>query len=292
MKHITTIILISFVLMALFYACDKVKPPYTKPVTVDTNAVKAVLCEEGTSTYCENCPKGACTIEKMTALYPNNFIAISYHSNSLGPDPMYNTAFDAYANIYEYNGIPCIVVDRKTMGSYPADYNSVLAEYVTDMNANGKPPVSMSITNISWNSATAVLSYTVQAKVTAEMEGNYTFNSVLTEDSVHGKGAAWYQENYFAGQGANAMCEFGTLPNPIPDSVMFYDHVARYISDGWFGAVGSIPSDNDKGQVLTKPYSVTIPSTWNVSHINIVGMIINQADSTLVNACQAVHVGK
>ncbi|MGD0712490.1 MAG: Omp28-related outer membrane protein [Bacteroidales bacterium] len=291
MKHITTTILISFVMLAFFNACDKVKPPYTKTVKVDTTSLKVVLCEEGTSTYCENCPKGACTIEKMIAQYPNNFIPVAYHSSMLGPDPMHNSAFDVYDNVYaNNNGLPCVVIDRKTMVSYPADYNSVLSEYSTEMTKN--TPVTMSIIDITCNSGTGVLSYTVQAKVLSEMQGNYGFNSILTEDSVHGKGASWYQENIFSGEGANAMCEFGTLANPIPDSLMYYNHVARYISDGWNGAVGSIPTDNDKGAILTKPYNVTVPSAWNAAHINIVGFIINQTDSTIVNACQAVHVGR
>jgi len=277
--------------MAFFSACDKVEPPYTKKVIVDTSSVKMVLCEEGTSTACLNCPMGICTIEKMIAQYPNNFIPIAYHYVLATNDPMYNSAFDEYSTLYaSYNGLPCVVLDRKTKSSYPADYNSVLAEYSTEITAT--PYANMSIVNISWASSSRILSYTVQAKVTTEFEGDYRFNSVLTEDSVHGHGPTWYQDNAFAGQGPNAMCDFGILPNPIPDSLMYYNHVARYISDGWTGAAGSIPDDNDVGTVLTKQYNVTLSSSWNAANINIIGMIINQSDSTILNACQAVHVGK
>ncbi len=292
MKHTATIsILLSFFAMVFFSSCDKVDPPYTKKVIVDTSSVKAVLCEEGTSTSCVNCPKGICTIERMIGTYSNNFIPIAYHFDLISNDPMYNSAWDEYNTLYaNNNGLPCVVIDRKTQISYPADYNSVFAKFSTEITAI--PYANMSIVNISWNSSSRMLSYTVQAKVTTEFEGEYRFNSVLTEDSVHGHGATWYQDNSFAGQGPSAMCDFGILPDPIPDSLMYYNHVARYISDGWMGAAGSISEDNDVGAVLTKQYSVTLSTSWNAANINIIGMIINQSDSTILNACQAVHVGK
>jgi hypothetical protein len=296
MKKYFSFLLLCTALTVFLWSCDKVKPPYMKHITVDTTSVKRVLCEEGTATACTFCPKGACTIEKMLAQYPNNFIPIAYHSDlfGLGTDPMYNSAFDDFNNFFASLTIPVAVINRiksNLANPYPADYNIVDGEYVTAMTTT--TPVDMSIINISWTSLSRTLTYTIQAKVMTEMEGNYSFNSVLTEDSVHGKGATWYQDNSYAGQGANAMCEFGTLPDPVPDSVMCYNHVARYVSDDWWsGAAGSIPADNDKGTVLTKSYSYTLPAGWNASHINIIGLIINQTDSTVVNACQAVHVGK
>jgi thiol-disulfide isomerase/thioredoxin len=295
-KFSLSILLLPLVLFMFLCSCDKVKPPYLKQVTVDTSSVKRVLCEDATATGCTYCPEGTCTIEKMEAQYPDNFIPIAYHSDLFGPgsDPMYNSACsDEFLNFFAALSLPDVVINRKkdANSNYPADFLSVSGEYATAMTT--KDPVDMSIINISWTSSTRTLTYTVQAKVITEIEGNYGFNSILTEDSVHGKGPTWYQDNSYAGQGENAMCEFGSLPNPIPDSLIYYNHVARYVSDAWWtGEHGSIPDDNDVGAVLTKQYNVTIPATWNAAYINIVGMIINQSDSTIVNACMAEHVGK
>jgi hypothetical protein len=287
MKYIASTILTGIIIMALLNACDKVKPPYMNKVTIDTSSVKRVLCEEGTATSCTNCPKGICTLENMIAQYPNNFIPVAIHC--FNDDPMYNTEFIYAINLFSNAGIPCASIDRRNKTDFPIDFAGVLSEYSAAISIPS--PVDMSITNINWNSSSRVLTYTVQAKVINEFEGDYRFNSILTEDSVHGTSAVWNQDNSYAGTTTD-MCGFESLTNPVPAAKMYYNHVARHISDGWSGASGSIPSDNDAGSLLTKPYSFTVPAGWNAANINIVGFIVNNSDSTIVNACQAVHVGK
>jgi len=77
-------------------ACDKISEPYMNPVEIDADSIKRVLCEEGTASKCTNCPKGACTLERLMEEYPENFIPIAIHSNIMGLDSMYNPAFDGF----------------------------------------------------------------------------------------------------------------------------------------------------------------------------------------------------
>ena len=290
--------------MALLNACDKAKPPYTNKITINSSLVKRVLCEEGTSTSCTHCLQGTCTLEKMIAQYSNNFISIAFHSNSLPVhDPMNCADYNEYDNLYATNnGLPCIVLDRKMYtptNPYPADYTpDVCSEYANEMSAAiaNPPVVDMSITNIHWDKILRNLSYTVQAVVLANFNGDYRFNGVLTEDSVHGTTSAWNQANGFSGDPdtTDCGCGFQNLPNPVPAALMYYNHVARHIFDGWNGVQESISTTVNHlvGDTLKRTYSYSIPVSWNASQINAIGFIINHADGTIVNACQAVHVGK
>jgi len=295
-KKIAPIIVIGIAIIVFFYACDKVKAPYTNKISIDGSSIKRVLCEEGTSTSCTNCPMGICTLEKMIAQYPKNFIPVAFHFNLITNDPMYKTEFAEYNNLFATLGMPCVVIDRKIMNSYPADYASVCSEYATAMSAaiSAPPPVDMSITNIQWDKTTRNLSYTVRAVVLANFIGDYRFSGILTEDSVHGTTSVWAQSNSFA-HTSQDMCGFEDHNNPVPADSMYYDHVARHIFDGWDGIQGSISATTHHitGDTLTKTYSyINLPAGWNAAQINVIGLIIKHDDGTIVNACQAVHVGK
>ena len=296
-KYIIPAILLSMVTMVFIIACDKVKPPYTNKISVDGSSVKRVLCEEGTSTLCTNCPKGACTMEKMIAQYPNNFIPVAFHSNMLGTDPMHCTESDEYDNLYaNNNGLPCIILDRKVLNSYPADFASVCSEYATAMSAavTNPPIVSMNITNLKWDNSLRNLSYTIQAVVLSNFNGDYRFNGIITEDSVHGTTSVWNQINAFA-HTTKDECGFEHMNNPVPADSMYYNHVARFVFDGWNGVQGSISTTTHfvVGDTLRKTYTYnSIPAGWNAAHINVVGYVIKHDDGTIVNACQAEHVGK
>ncbi|HNW99648.1 MAG TPA: Omp28-related outer membrane protein [Bacteroidales bacterium] len=283
-KYIAPTIL-SIVILIFFNACDKVQPPYMNKITIDSSSTKRVLCEEGTATWCTNCTKGICSLEKMIDQYPDNFIPIAIHFE----DPMsvdgYVADFTSFADI---QGIPCSVIDRN-LPKNETDYEDILTAYSTAINTI--PPVDMKIMNISWNSSNRVLTYTVSAEVIAEFNGDYRFNSVLTEDSVHGTTSDWDQANSYGG-GVLEMCGFENLATTIPAADMYYNHVARHIFDGWDGISGSIPATNTIGTTLTKTYTYTLPVGWNADKVNAIGFIINKTDGTVVNACQAVHVGK
>lgn len=62
--------------------------PLTATVTVGSFCPKKrTLVEEYTNLYCGNCPRGLVAMEEMTRRYPNEFIALSYHSRAQ-QDPM------------------------------------------------------------------------------------------------------------------------------------------------------------------------------------------------------------
>lgn len=288
MKYISSIIL--FVSVIFMLACDKISEPYMNPVEIDADSIKRVLCEEGTASKCTNCPKGACTLERLMEEYPENFIPIAIHSNIMGLDSMYNPAFDGFLPYTEY-GIPCVVIDRKKTSNkvYPADFDNVKARFVEAMKT--VPAVSMNVENVKWEPSTRKLSYDIKAKVLTFFKGDFRMNSVLTEDSVHGTTSQWNQANFYAGS-SQEMCGFEDLPNPIPAAQMYYHHVARHIFDGWNGAEGSVPENNLVGDSIVKSYSYTIPTRWNIKQINIIGFMVNGSDGSIVNACEKEHVGK
>jgi thiol-disulfide isomerase/thioredoxin len=283
-KYFTFILIIPLFMLLLISACDKVQPPYKNEIPTDTIIkIKRVICEEGTGTWCTYCTRGICALEKMKSAYPDNFIPIAIHNDDIMTVADYDAAFSPYSPSYPFS-----IIDR-TLPINGANYNEILSTYLTAVNTS--PPVDMSITNLSWNSSTRVLSYTVSAEVIKDFDGDYRFNSVLTEDSVHGTSTAWDQANFYGGTG-NEMCGFESLSNVVPAANMYYMHVARHIFDGWDGIQGSIPDTNNIGATLTKTYTYTLPVGWNATHINAIGFIINKTDGTIVNACQKENIGK
>jgi thiol-disulfide isomerase/thioredoxin len=283
-KYFALFILTCLVLLVFLNACDKVQPPYKNETPIDTTVkIKRVICEEGTGTWCTYCTKGICSLEKMKEAFPDNFIPIAIHNDDIMTVTDYDANFSPFSGSYPFS-----LIDRK-LPTNDANYNDILAAYLTAVNTT--PPVDMSITDVSWNSTSRVLTYTVTAEVIEDFIGDYRFNSVLTEDSVHGTSAAWNQSNFYGGSGLD-MCGFESMQNTIPAADMYYQHVARLIFDGWDGIAGSIPDTNNIGATLTKTYTYTLPVGWNATHINAIGFIINNTDGTIVNACQKENIGK
>jgi len=288
-KYLVPAILIGVLAMVFLNACDKVKPPYTNTLPIISSKYKRVLCEEGTGVWCGYCVRGICAMNDMKNAHPDNWIGIAVHSGD-SPDPMVVTNYDAYLKTIFQDQYPNGLIDRTTVKD-PSDFESAYLTAVTKV-----PLVDMSIKNIQWNNLSRSLSYTIQAIVLVNFNGDYRFNSVITEDSVHGTTAAWNQTNYYANNAQGKMCGFDTLPNPVPAASMYYNHVARYLFDGWDGIQGSIKTNVNHlvGDTITYDfvYPTALPAGWNASHINVIGFVIKHDDGTIVNACQAEHVGK
>lgn len=68
-----------------------------------------VLVEEGTGTWCGNCPRGVVALKRMNEKYPDNFIGVAVHSDDEMTIDEYYPFLDRYINTVGY---PYCTVDR------------------------------------------------------------------------------------------------------------------------------------------------------------------------------------
>lgn len=96
----------------------------------------------------------------------------------------------------------------------------------------------------------------------------------MTEDGVTGTGSGYNQSNAYAGGGNGVMGGYESLPNPVPASIMVYDHVARAIEPSFGGDATSFPATVNAGEVYSKTYTFTLPTSWDENNMHIIGMLI------------------
>jgi hypothetical protein len=240
--------------------------------TVSDAPHKNVVLEESTGTWCVNCPGGIYYIDYIMDQVPNNFIPISIHHG--GNDPM---IVDGY---YESTGLTAYPkgnlnrsIKDVTAGTGWIDGFNTLVNQIS--------PVSITATVInSGSNATINASATFNSNFS---NGRFRYAAVITEDQVTGTAAAYDQANTYTGN-LNVPF-FGTQPNPVPASLMEYQHVARAIlNDAYDGVVGSIPALINDGLTVDYTFNYTVPSTSNIDNMHAVIMIIDEVSGEIVNS--------
>jgi thiol-disulfide isomerase/thioredoxin len=234
---------------------------------------KKVLCEEGTGTWCGWCPEGAVLLDFLKENYSESWIGIAVHNS----DPMTVQDYDESMSQFLL-GFPSGLIDRNGGAKSIQAFQPAFSEQMKQI-----PPASVEIENISWDLTTRLLSFDVVAKFCADYSGNLRLNAVIVENGVTGTASGFNQSNYFSGD-ESQMGGYENLPDPVPAADMVYNHVARSILSGWDGAESSVSTSLLEDQEVSYSYSYTIPADYNENHIEIVGMLINNADGTILNA--------
>lgn len=240
---------------------------------VEYAPAKRVIGEEATGTWCAWCVRGIVYMDSMKMKYPDNWIGIAIHNG----DPMvveeYDDAFQDYIS-----GYPSGLVDRASGDIDPADFEEHVVESLSKV-----APAELTIENKEYNTTTGELTFTLTAEFVAPVS-NYRFNAVLIENEVTGTGAGWDQYNAYAGGGNGPMGGFEDLPDPIPAEDMVYQDVARALLGGWHGVEGSLPATINAGETHSYNFTVTLSEDWDINHLEIVGMLIDNTSGKIQNA--------
>ena len=238
---------------------------------------KKVVGEEGTGTWCGWCVRGIVYMDSMQMKYPETWIGIAVHSLYL--DPMAVVEYDTSFAPLIYGAYPGAIADR-AIYTDPSLLEAAYLERISKIS-----PAGISIENKSYNSTSRELSFTLTSDFVAQVN-NYRFNAVIIENNVTGTGPGWDQANYYSGGGYGPMAGYELLSDPIPAEDMVYQDVARAILGGFEGAEGSLPGTVYAGETHSYDFSITIPEDWDVTNIEIVGMLINQATGYIENGCK------
>ncbi|MBK7880883.1 MAG: Omp28-related outer membrane protein [Saprospiraceae bacterium] len=236
---------------------------------------KKVVSEEATGTWCQWCPRGAVYMDSMARTYPEHFIGIAVHNQDTMTVPVYDRGLTSFPG---FPGFPSVVNNRKTI-SDPLDLEAEFYSSIVE-----KTPVKLT-NGATWNATTGDLNISVRADFLENLNGDYRFNLVITENGVKGTGAKFNQANTYSGGARGPMGGYEKLPNPVPASRMTYNHVARAILDGYDGISGFLPTKINSGSTYFITYSLNVPITWKEANLELVGLLLGP-DGEIVNATQ------
>jgi hypothetical protein len=147
---------------------------------VVTASPRRIVLEFCTGTWCQWCPCGDDEAHNVAVTYPNNSVLFAYHG--AGTDPWRNFNGNSILGLLGFNAYPSGLVDRRLgansgWGSFFFDSEYRLANF-------SGSPVSITTTNVNYNSGTRVLSVNLNATALTNLSGQYKVNYVITEDNL------------------------------------------------------------------------------------------------------------
>ncbi len=224
---------------------------------------KAVVGEEATGTWCAWCPRGAVYMDLFEEEYGDYWIGIAVHNG----DPMTDAVYDSGLGGL-ISGYPSAVVDRGPDVDPSAMNSDFLDRLQTD-------PAAVLLNGATWDPSSRVLEVSVKATFSQAAASTYRLACVLTEDGVTGTASGYNQSNAYAGGGNGIMGGYESLPNPVPASMMVYDHVARAISPSFTGFPNSFPTVVNPGESHILNFTFTLPVDWDENNIHIIGLLLD-----------------
>ncbi|WP_419515040.1 Omp28-related outer membrane protein [Leyella stercorea] len=236
--------------------------------------IQRIIVEEGTGTWCPNCPRGIVAIHKASEAFPDRFIGIAVHKqDALETNSYAELQFAAYPDSY---------INRNLKSSVQPSFDA----YKTAVNAvSEKVPVMGVDANVKYTDANKQ-KISVEAFTTflsAHKGMNYRLSFVLLEDCVKG----YTQANNYAG-GSVEMGGFEKLSNP---ATIDMDHVAR-MNYSYNGIEGSIPADVEAFETTRYTTTLDVPSTiQNPDNCDLVVLVLDANTGRIENAVK-VELGK
>lgn len=232
---------------------------------------RRVVAEEVTGTWCGYCVRGIVAMRLMKEKYPDSFLGIAVHGSSGSyPEPM---AMDDYTgwlfSQFGMSGYPHLTVNR--LIAQTGDPGKLLDYYNRAIERDHYTGLDLEAdVDEDTNTITASTSL-FSARSLSGIDWRLVY--VLIENDVHSDEIlydsngdellynGWEQTNYYSGGSMGELGGFENLPDPVPGRDMWYQDVARYISEGYDGIAGSLPTDIQEGEKITHTHSFTLPET-------------------------------
>jgi thiol-disulfide isomerase/thioredoxin len=148
---------------------------------------KTVLIEEGTGTWCVNCPRAASHIEELLETLPeDSVIVLALHSNA--PDTFATAETEARVKRLGMTAFPTLIFDgtEKAPDDQVSTLESMYGEHHSKLGSPLKMDLSASITS---DSVIYDISVTVSSKLHGSFDG--VLRIALVEDSVPFENEIW-----------------------------------------------------------------------------------------------------
>lgn len=224
--------------------------------SLDAQTDKKTILELFNATWCANCPAASDIIQDVLA-NRTDVIPVALH---FGPDEPMNTAESTeLAAIFTGGSAPGCMIDRV---NFTSEANVALSidenNITTRLNERAADPVevSVSLNNASFDDASREMTITVNATFLSTIELTLlNFNLWIVEDLILTSDPAYSQA--------------GGLSSNYPHRYV----LRKMLGDEW-GTVGAVnvPTVNN-GDTFSYTYSYTIPDSWNVDQLKLIGLI-------------------
>ena len=249
---------------------------------------KRPLMEEYTGTWCGYCPRGFVGLEKMNELYPDDFVALSYHNG----DPMEVTS-NFPSNV---DGFPDAWLDRAFATDAYCGNGSYYQWGLEDTWLKRCEVVAPA--DIDVEACWAEDGNAINVKSTTTFSANneaspYIVGYALVADGLTGTGSGWTQSNYYSGQSQwPADMDQFTKGGSKVSGLVFNDVVAdaKVVK----GIAGSLPKNVMMGHPCVHEYDgFSYSNAKNTSNkpviqdkekVRVVAMIIDTTNGHVVNA--------
>lgn len=236
--------------------------------------IQRIIVEEGTGTWCPNCPRGIVAVHKASEAFPDRFIGIAVHRQ----DAMET---NSYAEL-QFDGYPSSYINRNLKSSIDPSFDAFKTAV---NNVSERVPVMGVEANAEYTDATkSKISVEALTTFVSEHKGiDYRLSFVLLEDGVKG----YTQANNYAG-GSVEMGGFEKLPNP---ATIDMDHVAR-MNYSYNGIEGSIPADVEAFETTRYTTTLDVPSTiQNPDNCDLAVLVLDANTGKIENGVK-VALGK
>ena len=218
---------------------------------------KRPLMEEYTGTWCGYCPRGFIGLEKMAELYPEEFIAISYHN----ADPMeVTTEFPS-----DVEGFPMAFLDRAwEVDAYYGSYNNDFGIEATWLERCQESGVADIDVEASWSEDQKTINIKSAAKFARnEDQADYRISYAVVADGLTGTGSDWAQANYYSGSESMLYMEQFTEGDSHVSGLVFNDVLVA--ASAYQGVEGSLPATIVGGTTYTHEFTFNADDILNTA---------------------------
>ncbi len=247
---------------------------------------KAVWVEEATGTWCTFCPRGDVWMNRLAEAYGDKFVGIAVHNG----DPMAIAPWNnGVTSVPGFTGFPSVVVARGTITDPATMESNIVSQLQTT-------PLVRLENAASYDEDTRELTVEVRTNFDFPVSGDIRLVVGLSEDEVTGTESGYDQINAFSGGAPCSMGGYEALPNPVPASMMVYNHVGRFLFTPFDGLENTFEGDDTSaGSSVVKTFTVVLPEEWNPKNMHIVSAFRAATggidNSAIISVNDAVDLG-
>lgn len=246
--------------------------------------VKNILLEEYTGTTYGWAPENYQALKSIVNTNTNVIVA-SIHANDSMSTIEGNSLITDYTNILPSASIDQYYFSGKNeVALQKAYWNTSITQ-----RQNMKVPVSVAITNATYNPTSRQIDATVEATFVGDVKGDYRLNLYVKENNVYGSitdytDNGWNQYSYLYNVPTSPYYQVGSYLNSnaylMNPTEYKHQNVVTYIAGGANGTAGIIPSNSlTINQTYTMSYSYILPTCtnngfkYNPDNIYLIGLV-------------------
>lgn len=212
---------------------------------------KTLLVEEGTGTWCNNCPVGVLYANEMKERLGDDVLVVTVHTRDKLTCNDYNNGISRWIS-----GIPAFIYNR--------DNTTLTVGPVFDDELYAKAQASEVPASVDLKverSADDVLTLTANTQFAVDYDnadGRYKLGFALIEKTVEGTDSTKQQNNCTL----VTYGEYYYMPQTMPSKLTFFHNVPREGSTAFTGVDGSLPAVLEEGGSYEYTHTLAIPAAY------------------------------